>query len=585
MSVWLSLETTVNSQSVANNTSAVTVKVNINWNTVSWTWAQEHGELTIDGTTYGFDKTFNGGQSSSGSETLITQQATINHNSDGTKTLSISAWFNSGTASGKISDAKDIPLEAIPRASLLTVEDGELEVETRLTITKKVSRFRHTLVYVCGDYVHTVLGKSSTDTTVDFTPPMEFANTEPTRTSVTCEWQLTTYDGESGPKIGSTEKRTATYTIPESVLPEVASITVTDKNNYAANFGGFVKGQSAFHVKVTPRIAYSSRIKTINTKANGKTYTTLEFDTDTLANYGDLTVKTTLTDQRGRSVTDQVQIPVQNYSLPQIRTFNVHRCRQDGTEDQGGGYAKVTYSHYIYALQNNNAKSVSVQYRKAGTSAWSTVPDIAQNYTSTNAVATFAADDGSSYDIKLTVSDSFGSAVNTTALSTAYTLMHFAASGKGLAIGKVSEKDALEINMDTEFHGDLSYVDDTNVSHAIPYVVASSFNDTGYSYIKYSNGQQIAWYKQATASSKQINTASGNMYYKNESWTMSSSIKWAAVPTVHIKARATTNIVDAKIKTESIDADGVYSVEFIVWCNQSTTVGIFYDVIMFGRWK
>ena len=81
----------VNSQNVANNTSNVTVQAQLVSTGSSYTIsssATKNGTLTINGTSYSF--TFSAGLSGSQTKTVFTKTVDIPHNSDGTKTLSMS---------------------------------------------------------------------------------------------------------------------------------------------------------------------------------------------------------------------------------------------------------------------------------------------------------------------------------------------------------------------------------------------------------------------------------------------------------------------------------------------------------------
>lgn len=83
----LKLVWTVDSQNVANNTSSVTVKVQLVSTGASYTinsTATKNGSVTINGTKYNF--TFSAALSGSQTKTLYTKTVTISHSADGSKT-------------------------------------------------------------------------------------------------------------------------------------------------------------------------------------------------------------------------------------------------------------------------------------------------------------------------------------------------------------------------------------------------------------------------------------------------------------------------------------------------------------------
>ena len=64
-------------------------------------------------------------------------------------------------------------------------------------------------------------------------------------------------------------------------------------------------------------------------------------------------------------------------------------------------------------------------------------------------------DTESEYNFKAVATDYFSTSEYLHNLSTAFTLMDFNTTGKGVAIGKVSTRNAFEVNMDTRFTGTL----------------------------------------------------------------------------------------------------------------------------------
>ena len=83
---------TVDSQSVANNTSKVTAKVQLVSTGSSYTInssASKSGSLTINGTKYTFS--FTAALSGNQTKTLFTKTVTVSHAADGTKTCAFSA--------------------------------------------------------------------------------------------------------------------------------------------------------------------------------------------------------------------------------------------------------------------------------------------------------------------------------------------------------------------------------------------------------------------------------------------------------------------------------------------------------------
>lgn len=438
MAVSLSLSITQNSQSIDNNTSNVTVKAVISWTYGSFNRTEKSGYVIIDGTKYTFTSTFNENESTSGSQTIFTKTLNISHNSDGKKTLSCSASFTSGVSSGTITASASKVLTTIPRKSTLSVSNGTLGTEQTLTVSRKASSFTHTITYTCGSASGTIATKSS-NTSISFTPPLSLASQNTSGTSVSIKYTITTYNGSTN--IGS-NSYTKTAAIPASVKPS-CTISFSDPTGNYTKYGFYIKGKSKLAVTVTPTISYGSAIASYSTTANGTKYTSASFTTAVLTTSGSGSINSTVTDKRGRTGSASASYMVQNYTSPTVSKLSVVRCLEDGTTDEHGEYVKATFSATVTALSNKNTAVYTLRYKKASASSFTEVQltDITGTYTVTNKSRIFSADSSSSYDVEIAVKDDFGTTKRSATASTGFSIMHWKANGKGMAVGKISEKD------------------------------------------------------------------------------------------------------------------------------------------------
>lgn len=434
---------TENSQNITNNTTNVTVKVFFyRTNTGYTTYGSGTVYCKINGTEYtasvdSDDKITNSGIY------LFSKTLNISHDSDGTKDLAVYAKISHSQFDQTSYKGDSVALTTIPRKSTLSVENGTLGTEQTLTVTRKSSSFTHTIVATCGDQSKTIVSKS-TDTSIEFTPPLAWASENTTGTSVSVTYKITTYNGSTS--VGS-NSYTKTCSIPSSVKPS-CSVAVTDPMGYADTYGGFIKGLSKFKVVVTPTTSYGSAIASYSTTANGSTYTASSFTTGVLNSSGTLTVKATVKDKRGRSGSASVSKTVLDYSAPSVSKLTVGRCDADGTANDKGEYVKVTFSGSVTSLNNKNTASYVLKYKKTSETTYPadqtiTFDDYANDYSVTDASYIFKADTGSSYDVLLEITDDFDTASRNTSASTAFTLMHFSKGGTGLGIGKVAEEEGL----------------------------------------------------------------------------------------------------------------------------------------------
>lgn len=445
------------SQSVANNTTTVSWSLQLIAgssgrisSTTSKAWS-----VTVNGTKYSGTNTV--GIANNATKTLASGTTTIAHNSDGTKTFSysFSQSFSgitfSGTALGTVSGSGSGTLNTIPRKSTLSASNGTLGNAQTLTVTRKSTSFTHTITYKCGSATGTIATKSSS-TSISWTPPLSLAQQNTTGTSVSVTLTITTYSGSTN--VGS-NALTISCGIPASVVPTV-SISVSDASGYASTYGKYVQGQSKIKVVVTASGAQGSTIKSYSTTADGKTYTAASFTTSAIAGSGTLTIKATVKDSRGRTATASKSITVWAYSTPKISEISVNRCNADGSANNAGGYIAIKFDATATSMDSVNTVSYVAQYKKTSESSYTTITltDYANQYSVTDGVFVFAADTASSYDIKLTITDSFTSASKTAVGSSAKKLWSILKKGLGIAIGKIAElENVFEIAFQTKFTG------------------------------------------------------------------------------------------------------------------------------------
>lgn len=444
-------------QSVANNTSSVTAKVQLVSTGSSYTInssASKSGSLTINGTKYTFS--FTASLSGNQTKTLYTKTVTVAHNADGTKTCAFSATAGidvtlSGTFYGDITASGNGVFDTIPRATTPTVSTSSVNMGASITINmpRAASAFDHTLTYKFGSATGTI--GSDLGTSKAWTVPLSLASQIPSGTSGTVTITCKTYNGNT---LIGTKTVTFKANVPASVVPTISSVAVADTNsNYAAQFGSLVQGKSKAKFTITAAGAYGSTIKAYKTVIEGKTYTGASPTTSVLTGSGNVTAKITVTDSRGRTATFDKTFYRIPYAAPKISKLDGFRANADGSEYYEGTSAKITAAYTIAAASNKNTSSYKLEYKLQTATAW-TLLDSGSGYTLNDSIITdgiFSID--SSYDIRLTVTDYFGSVTRTAELPTAFTLIDFNASGKGMAVGKVSEvQDELEINLDTNFY-------------------------------------------------------------------------------------------------------------------------------------
>lgn len=440
MAVSISISITQNSQSVANNTSNVTVEVIAKWTYGSYNHLEKPGKLVIDGTTYAFASPFNINNTTSGSMRLFTKTVNVTHNSNGVKLLSCSASYTSGVSSGTVTASASKGLTTIPRGSSLSAGNGTLGTAQTLTVTKQASSFTHTITYKCGTASGTICTKSG-DTSISWTPSLDLAKQNTAGTAVSVTLTITTYNGSTSVGSGS---KTISCAIPAALKPSCA-VAVSDPTGYADKYGGYVKGKSKIKVTVTPTLSYDSPIASYSVTANGDKYTSATFTTGVVKSNGTLAISATVKDKRGRSGSASQNVEALAYWNPGISALSVHRCNADGSTNEQGEYVKIVFSGSVAPLGNQNSAVYTLKYKKTSDSSYTSVSlsDFSGQYTVSNAAYVFEAESGSSYDVSVSVKDDFSTTIKKTSASTAFTLLHFSSGGTGVGIGKVAESERL----------------------------------------------------------------------------------------------------------------------------------------------
>lgn len=436
----------VTSQSVANNTSSVTAKVQLVSTGSSYTinsTASKSGSLTINGTKYTFS--FTASLSGNQTKTIFSKPVTITHNSDGTKTCSFSATAGinvtlSGTYYGNVTASGSGAFDTIARASSISSVTSSVSVNGTNTCTvsidRKSSSFTHTVVFSFGSYSNTITGVG---TSTSYAIPTSWLNAIPSATSGTAKVTVTTYSGSA--KIGSAVSKNFTLTVPTTVVPSISSVTVADTTTNQTTFGNMVQNKSKAKFTITAAGNLGSTITAYKTVFEGKTYTGATPTTSTITKSGTASATITVTDSRGRTASTTKTWTVVAYAAPKISSFTAVRCLANGTENYEGTYLKAVFNYSISSVNSKNANSYVIEYKPTSSTTWTALTNGTGYAINTSYISTqgnFSVD--SSYDLRLSITDSFATVRGLTEIPTAFTLIDFNASGRGVAFGKVSEK-------------------------------------------------------------------------------------------------------------------------------------------------
>lgn len=448
---------TVNSQSAANNTSNVTVEAHLVSLKSSYNIsasATKNGSLVINGTTYNF--TFNATISSLQDKKVYTTTVTIPHNSDGTKSFSISCTLGidvrlSGTKYTKVSTSDTITLTTIPRTTpVSTSGTAKFGATITITHTRASTAFSITLRYACGSASGTIITKQATNST-SWTVPKSLQSQIPKSTSIPITIYCDTYSGNT--LIGTTST-SYTCSIADDCNPSLTSLVCKNPDTGGSTY---YQGVSKLRVEVGYSQAYGSPITKFVMVVDGQSITNYGYiiGTGVLRNSGAKDVKLTITDARGRTATRTwtSAITVTAYSAPKINRFT---CKRMGVDEDGNTVisnlgSKGYFSYSISWHSSSTNKVRKFYYKPNASSSWTTVSLSSDSYTDYNFNNSLAS--GSGYDLKLEISDQVTTVSQIIQMPYLFPLINLSADGTAIAFGKeCNASNKFMVSMDASFN-------------------------------------------------------------------------------------------------------------------------------------
>ncbi len=449
MGVSQSLTLTQSSQNVAANTSTVRIL---------WKSTQTGESHNLYTRTAKYYVSVNGGSEAeysvsytlpkSSTQTIVDTTITVNHKTDGTGSIKVRTWMDTDISEGVVEQTKSLTLTTIPRATTPTLSTRTAQVGTSVTITlpRASTSFTHDLAYSLNDgtYITMITGITTGHT---WKIPTSLLSGLPTAASGVVTIRCTTKSGST--TIGTKTAR-LTVTVADSDIPSISSVSVSEgTSGLASRFNAYIQNKSTLKIGVTASATSGTSIASIQTIVQGKKYTGASFTSDVLTQPGTFTITVQATDARGRvSAVYEKSVTVLAYTEPRIGEFDAYRVDANNTPKESGEYVMLKYDFSAPSLNGGNSVTKKIEYKATTSTSYTTAQ------TSSNAISasvqerltspTFPTDN--SYLFRLTVTDYFGaSASREVAVQTEDVILDIKANGKGLAFGKVSERDGVEL--------------------------------------------------------------------------------------------------------------------------------------------
>lgn len=404
----------VKSQNIANNTSVITFTVKLIANGYASITDSGTKPLTINVNGGGAIPQVNVSISPGQTKVLLSNDYTIGHNSDGTKTADLSAKLDINIGGyGSATVALKAYLPKINRTSTVTIPTATLGSSVNIAISKADTNYTSTLRYEWYGSTGTIVDKT-TSTSYSWTPPLSLASGIPNSVGGSGKIFIDTY---SGTTLLGTSSATLTANVPSTIIPTLSSVTLSDTNSKVSAIltsPNFLQVLSNIAVNFTGASgAYGSTIKSYKAEIVGKNQsTTSNGGTLGIMNYnGTYTVRATVTDSRGRtSAPVDTTINVIEYFLP-VFYYEASRIGSDSQTIQVKRNAKIA----PIAVGGTQKNTMTITFRSslAGKNTWTTSQTGGGSWTAINTL-TDSLDSlsgvfsvSSSYDIEGTISDRF----------------------------------------------------------------------------------------------------------------------------------------------------------------------------------
>ena len=404
----------------------------------------------------------------------------IDHNSDGTKSISINGSVTGPTGTGmaghKSSGSGTATFDTIPRASIissLSCASSYFNGKLTYNYTPQSAGFYNRCnisLNLDGEFIAVKSINLGQKTAAQQTATVTLTEDEQaiiynklTNTSKgTLRFTLRTYsDSGYSKQVGDAQHREITLYVPKttSTLPDPGA-TLAPVHSLGTAFDGlYVQGKSKVKATFAGKGKYGATIKSYSMTVEGKTYDSGDsYTSGYLTEYGKITVKVTATDSRDYSNTVSMEIFVMAYTAPKVMPHSSEsgiicaRCDSSGNLSDSGTYLKVkarrSYSKCLDASGvQHNFCGIRVRYKQenGSYSAWKTL--LASTTLTAEEVNTGALYEGAllatnTYIAQVDVVDTIGNHTSVTVtIPTDKVYMHKDGARRSMTFGGYVEED------------------------------------------------------------------------------------------------------------------------------------------------
>lgn len=364
----------------------------------------------------------------------------IPHNADGTKVISVTAWFShSQFSSGE--QGTNVGLTTIPRATQPSVSYADSRHIMGTAITVNMPRvsgaFTHHLYYSFNGSGEIGIGSGYT-TSYTWIIPRDLANRITNNVKSKGYFRLYTFNGNTN--IGS---KTVEFeaVVPDDMLPEIKEINLSENElEIKDKIGLYVKTKSKIKGEILAESVFGATIKSYKIEINGTMYNDKNFTTDYLIRSGKNDCKVTVTDSRGRVKTETLEFNVEDYEKPKINRFDIYRCDSNGNYDDEGENIKYSLKASVSQVVPLKDVSFFLQYKRKSETSYTNlnISNSTNEIEKTGIIKNI--DNNNEYIFTVNAVDCFETYKFTKEISTAFVLVDYNSSGNSIAFGKISQR-------------------------------------------------------------------------------------------------------------------------------------------------
>lgn len=515
MAVSQSISLTQGVQSIDENNTQVTFTWTSTQTGESWNGYTKtaYYYVSINGgaeTTYSVSYTL----PKSSTKTIASETFTVYHNNDGTGSISIRTWMDTGISAGVVQKSASLTLTTIPRASKInsftgTNLDGNFSVgytsysssfTNKLRISVPNVKALETFNYTSGTSFK--LSQASLKYLYSYT-----GNTDKVQLGAVIE----TWNGST--KIGESAESIHYCYVPSNIKPSLGEISIDPANITTVDGTSrdiLVQEKNKITVSVSScRAGSGSSIKNykfevlsgttvIQTVTITSAATSASASLGPFSKTGTLKFRLTVTDNRGRYDTNkekELTYTCHEYGPPSFLSFNAYRCNSSGVADDDGTCIKYDLGVDYKTVDNTNNSTVKIYYKTSSATNWTaaqnaltnsttkTASEIIKNTSGTN--VTFDAE--STYIVYATVTDNYNGSVKSSSITVfgASKVFNIRSNGSGIAFGKMAESDNLfECKWPAKFDDDIEFKGQSLIDLIYPvgsiYLSVNSVNPSTY---------------------------------------------------------------------------------------------------------